>query len=125
MVDALSHCEEGSDEYMMFYGVMAELESLCGDQFSCFIVQGFTKVEEEGMTVYQAKIRVSEAGDSPIVHAKINVHAPNPDLERGPEIVAFKKGQTEEAPFDFGENDTVFRALANVEEGGMAVDEAA
>lgn len=92
MVDALSHCEEGSDEYLIFCGVMQELESLCGEQFSCFIVQGFSKSEQDGLKVYQAKIRVAEIGETPLVHVKINVHPPNPDLERGPELTAFKKG---------------------------------
>ena len=39
-------------------------------------------------------------------------HLPNAELgERGPEIQAFKPNQTEEAPFNFTEENTVFNAM--------------
>ena len=67
---ALTPCEEGSDEHLLFCQVMEELEGLCGQQFSCFVVQGYTKQVVAGM-VYQAKIKVAESGDTPVVHAKV------------------------------------------------------
>jgi len=55
---------------------------------------------------------VAEEGDTPILHVKIMRHLPNADLgERGPEVQAFKPNQTEDAPFDFTEENIVFRTL--------------
>ena len=37
--------------------------------------------------IYQAKIRVAESGDTPVLHVKIMQHLPNSELEeRGPEV---------------------------------------
>lgn len=44
-------CEEGSDEQLMFYSVMEELASLCGKEFACFKVIGYTKQVVNG-TIY-------------------------------------------------------------------------
>lgn len=63
-------CEEGSDEHLMFCQIMEELESLCSQQFPCFMVEGFTKQVVAG-TLYQAKIKVAESGDTPYVHVKV------------------------------------------------------
>mmetsp|Transcript_4189 Transcript_4189/g.5576 ORF Transcript_4189/g.5576 Transcript_4189/m.5576 type:complete len:117 (+) Transcript_4189:86-436(+) len=94
----------------MFCGVMEELESLCGGQFGCFIVNGYTKTEEEGGRVdYNAKIRVREEGDTPYIHVNVVVPVPNPELQRGPEVQKLKQNQPEDAPFNFDENDIIFR----------------
>ena len=69
---------------------MEELESLCGSQFPCFIVQGYTKQVVAG-TMYQAKIKVAESGETPVVHVKVMQYLPNDELNRGPEIQMFKK----------------------------------
>jgi len=62
--------------------------------------------------IYQAKIRVAESGDTPVLHVKIMQHLPNSELgERGPEVQAFKPNQTEDAPFNFTEENTVFNAM--------------
>ena len=102
-------CEEGSDEHLLFCSVMEELESLCGKQFACFLVLGYTSQVVAG-TMFQAKIRVSEEGDTPIVHCKVWRHLPHTGKE--PELMAFKNDQTEDAPFNFTEMDGVMRALA-------------
>ena len=61
--------------------------------------------------MYQAKIKVAESGETPVVHIKVMQYLPSDELQRGPEIQMFKKDQTEDAPFNFGENDVVMRAM--------------
>ena len=90
-------CDEGSEEHLMFCSIMEELEGLCQTQFSCFVVTGYTKTEDEG-TVYEAKIRVADEAETPFVHCKVKKFA---DAERPPELQAFRKDLTEQAEFDF------------------------
>ena len=54
----------------MFVACMEELESLVGRQFGCFIVQGYTKQVVAG-TIFQAKIKVAEEGETPFLHVKV------------------------------------------------------
>lgn len=91
-------CEEGSDEQLMFYGVMEELASLCCKEFACFKVIGYTKQVVNG-TIYQGKIQVADEGDTPFVHVKILQHLPHTGKQ--PEIQFFKNNQVESAAFDF------------------------
>ena len=90
----------------MFCQIMEELEGLCSQQFSCFIVQGYTKQVVAG-TLFQAKIKVAESGETPCVHVKVMQHLPH--TGKGPEVQAFKANQTEDAPLAFSEEDIVFR----------------
>lgn len=107
----MTPCVEGSDEHLMFCQVMEELESLCQQQFSCFMVIGYTEQVVAGM-MYQVKIKVAESGDTPIVHAKIMKHLPNTGrIGPDPELVMFKANQAEDAPFNFTDMDVVMRAL--------------
>ena len=76
---ALIPCEEGSDQHLMFCQIMEELESLCGAQFSCFIVLGYTQQVVQG-TMYQAKIKVAESGETPVVHIKVMQYLPSDEL---------------------------------------------
>ena len=80
-------CIEGSDEHLMFCTMMDELESLCQQKFDFFNVVGYTKQVVNG-TMFQAAIKVSEAGDTPFVHAKVIRYLPHTGKE--PELVAFK-----------------------------------
>ena len=105
---ALTPCVEGSDEHLMFVGLMEELESLCNMQFACFQVLGYTKQVVNGV-MFQVKIKVAESGDTPVVHVKFLQE--NPHLPKGPEINWFKKDQTEDADFNFEDGDQVMRAM--------------
>ena len=120
MVDTtLNQCEDGSDEHLMFCGAMEELEALCGAQFSCFLVTGYSQVDIEGRgTEYQAKIKIADEGDTPFIHVKMMKPLPNPDLDRGTKVEALKKGQAEGAEFNFGEDDIIFNTCLS-----MPVDE--
>ena len=116
-ISALLPCEEGSDEHLMFCQIMEELESLTNQQFACFIVVGFTKQVVAG-TLYQAKIKVAEEGETPFVFAKVLQHLPH--TGKGPELLAFKANQADSAPLALGEEDIVFRTQLNVEEPAAA-----
>ena len=72
-------------------------------------------------TLFQAKIKVAESGDTPNVHVKVMQHLPH--TGKGPEIQAFRAGQAEDAPLEFSENDIVFRTCMDmVEEPNAAAD---
>lgn len=87
-------------------------------------MQGYSKQVVAG-TLYQAKIKVAESGETPVVHVKVMQHLPH--TGKGPEIQMFKKDQTEEAPFAFGEMDMVFRTcmMGMIEEPMEVVEEPA
>lgn len=118
-ISELHPCEEGSDEHLMFCQVMEELESLCSQQFACFIVQGYTKQVVAG-TMYQAKIKVAEDGETPFVFVKVLKHLPH--TGKGPEVMAFKANQAENAPLEFGDMDGVVRTCLEVVEEPAAAN---
>ena len=112
---ALIPCEEGSEEHLFLCQIIEELEGLCGGgSFSCFDIKGYTKQVVAG-TMYQVKIRVADEGPNNYVHAKVLQHLPHTGKTE-PEIMFFKKDQTEDAPFNFTDMDGVMRALGGAVE---------
>ena len=105
----LKQCVDGSEEHQLFSQIKNELASLCSKEFACYQVIGYTSQVVNG-TIFQAKIKVSDQGATPIVHVKVLRPLPNA-FQNQPEIQFFKNNQTEDADFDFQEMDMVFRAL--------------
>lgn len=91
----------------MFCSVMEELESLCGGSFECFMVLGLTRQVENGI-IYQAKIKVAESGDTPVLHVKVYKSS---GADASPEVQMFKPNQSTDAPFSFTEENIVFRTM--------------